>query len=249
MTQGIYCYIDKKNDNIIYIGKDSYINKSSRHKAHLSKKKYNEQQINRVLQNNPERYDYHILKEGDFSQDELNQFEIDLIKEYNPLFNFTDGGDGALGYHHTEEAKEKVRKAMIGKQHFRGKTHSEKAKKRMSLSKLGEKNPMKKKENRDKVSKTLKKKYENGEIIHPQRGKHLSDKTKKKLSKTQSKNHNTTGYYRVMKHKSKSCSQEFIWEYRWTNEFGKRQKLCSVDLKKLEKKVKENNLPWEKLNE
>ena len=38
MSCGIYCYIDKKTNNIIYIGKDSYIDKQIRNKDHLPQK-------------------------------------------------------------------------------------------------------------------------------------------------------------------------------------------------------------------
>ena len=157
MDKGIYCYIDKKNNSIIYIGKDSYINNNSRHKAHLSKYKYNEQQINRILQNNPNRYKYKILEKGQITEEQLNSLEKKYIKEYNPKFNFTKGGDGCLGYKHTEEAKNKIRKSMIGKQHFKGKHHSEKTKKILREKKLGENNPMKKEENKIKVSSSLRK--------------------------------------------------------------------------------------------
>ena len=33
MSKGIYAYIDKKDNNIVYVGKDSNIHKNKRHKA------------------------------------------------------------------------------------------------------------------------------------------------------------------------------------------------------------------------
>lgn len=61
MAKGIYCYIDKDNDKIVYVGKDSHIDKDQRHRQHFTPSAYNAQPINRVLQNNPNKYNYRIL--------------------------------------------------------------------------------------------------------------------------------------------------------------------------------------------
>lgn len=100
MSKGIYCYIDSYNNEIIYIGKDSNIDKDIRHKAHYHRNRYNDQPINRILQNNPSRYQYKKLWEIDSCTDNhLNQMEIYFINKYNTFknhnkFNFTSGGDG-----------------------------------------------------------------------------------------------------------------------------------------------------------
>ena len=49
MTRGIYTYVDKKSNEIVYIGKDSNIDTNERHKQHFQPSKYNEQPINRIL--------------------------------------------------------------------------------------------------------------------------------------------------------------------------------------------------------
>lgn len=136
MTCGIYCYIDLKNNSIIYIGKDSHINKNQRHKEHYKKSHYFKQQINKVLQNNPDRYKYKILKKGCFSQNLLNALEIIYIRKYNPLFNFTYGGEGVLGYKHSESTKQLL---------------SEIAKKQSAKPWLGKKLPL---DMREKISLT-----------------------------------------------------------------------------------------------
>lgn len=61
-----------------------------------------------------------------------------------------------------------------------------------------------------------------------------------------SKNYNTTGYYRVQKHKEKSCKQGFIWRYVYTdpNNWEKRKTICSVDINKLKEKVLAKGLEW-----
>lgn len=100
---GIYCYMDKDNDNaIVYIGKDSQINKGLRKRQHLQPSRRNQQPFNRVLQNNPNRYYYKVLSvynPYDKPNELLNTLEMCFIKHFNPKFNFTDGGDGIKGFH------------------------------------------------------------------------------------------------------------------------------------------------------
>lgn len=100
--KGIYQYKDLKTNEIVYIGKDSNIDKPyNRDSTHKSPAHYNDQSFNRALQNNPERYVYEIIYAGDFSSDMLNVLEINAISEFKllhngerPKFNYTDGGDG-----------------------------------------------------------------------------------------------------------------------------------------------------------
>lgn len=136
MSCGIYCYIDKKDDSIVYVGKDSNIDKEVRHKAHYASYRYNEQHINRVLQNNPNRYTYQVLAWNVTDNDTLSALETSYITHLKPMFNFTDGGDGLSGYNHTNESKEKISLATKGENNpFYGKNHSDKIKKQISKSK------------------------------------------------------------------------------------------------------------------
>lgn len=115
MAKGIYCYIDKKDNQIVYVGKDSNIHRNIRHKEHRQLSSYHKQVINRVLQNDINRYQYRILwMIDDCTTNHLNQMEIYFINKYNPRFNFTQGGDGINGYRHTTQAKEKISKAKLG---------------------------------------------------------------------------------------------------------------------------------------
>ena len=134
--KGIYQYIDLKTGNVVYVGKDSHIDKNKRHRAHLSPAYYDEQVINRVLQNNPERYEYEVIYAGNFDDDLLNVLEINTIADEQPKFNFTAGGDGVSGYRHTEEAKNKMSEAK------KRENLSEETKKKLSLANIGENNPM-----------------------------------------------------------------------------------------------------------
>src|SRR5574344_253484 len=123
---GIYCYIDKKDNKIVYIGKDSHIERNKRHKTHISPSHYDKQPFNRILQNNPNRYIYQVLVWNVKDQETLNALEIQYIRQLKPKFNFTDGGDGISGFRHSDETKEKISKSKIG---FK---HSEETKKKIS---------------------------------------------------------------------------------------------------------------------
>lgn len=74
------------------------------------------------------------------------------------------------------------------------------------------------------------------------KGKNLSEETKIKMSEAQ----NTSGYFRVTKHKDKNCKQGFYWVYSYY-EGDKRKRITSVDIEKLEQKVKAKGLKWRKL--
>lgn len=161
---GIYCYTDKLNNNeIVYIGKDSHINKQQRRKNHLAKSRYNDQPFNRIIQNNPNRYEYHVLCRGKADNELLNIFEKGYIETYQPRFNYGPGGDGRAGAKLTKEHKDKISKANKGKKvsketrekiskankgkpgYNKGKKVSKKTREKISKSRIGvytdEKNP------------------------------------------------------------------------------------------------------------
>ena len=100
------------------------------------------------------------------------------------------------------------------KSHNKGRTFSEETRKKLSESKTGEKNH--------------------------NYGKHLSEETKRNISKSK----NTTGFLFVTKDKSRSCKQGFFWKYQYRDANGKQKSIVSVDIKKLEQKVKAQGLPW-----
>ena len=115
--KGIYAYYDTIKEEIIYIGKDSYIDKKVRHTDHHCPSRYNTQQINRVLQNNPNRYVYKMIYECPPHLDDidLNGLEMQYIEALNPKFNFTKGGEGLNGHTHTPQSLQKMSEARKGK--------------------------------------------------------------------------------------------------------------------------------------
>ena len=213
--------------------------KNQRHGHHLAPSAYNAQPINRILQNNPDRYKYQVLWEiDDCTDNHLNQMEIFYIKKHDPKFNFTDGGDGISGYKHTEESKRKISEALKGENNPNyGKTLSKETRKKISETLKGENHQMYGKthseETKKKMSEALK-----GEN-NPMLGKKHSKEARKKISEAQ----NTTGFYRVYKQKDNHYKQGFIWRYQYFLD-SKRKSIKSVDLKKLEKKVKKEGLEW-----
>lgn len=188
MTVGIYCYKDSLNDDeIVYVGKDSSIDLNTRHKRHHYPSRYDDQVINRVLQSNPDRYSYHILKQGEWDEKLLNVIEILYVHRYSPKFNYTIGGDGIKGYKHSDESKQKISNSLKGhivseetreklRKHNLGKKHSMETLEKMSNLTKGNKNPSYRhdvpigeelfKENRNGVTyKQLCKKYDCSECL------------------------------------------------------------------------------------
>ena len=195
--KGIYQYTNLDTNDVIYIGKDSHIDRKNRYHAHKSQSKRNAQPINRVIQKNLDKYEYSVICEyPTLTDDELNYLEcIEIMKHkflYGaiPKLNFDVGGEGNTGFKHSNESKQLM-----------SKNHS---------------------------------KYWGG--------KELS--TNHRMN--QSCAHNSTGYFRVGKQKDNTCSQGFVWVYRW-RENGKTKKISRVNIESLKKEVINRGLEWSKL--
>lgn len=152
---GIYCYMDlKDNYKVIYVGKDSDIANNVRHNQHLKPSTYYLQKINQVIQNNPKRYQYKVIKQGNFTEYELNILEEHFIERYGTYinrkgfkndfgYNFTKGGDGVKGHSPTEETREKLSNALKGEKNPNyGITLTDEQKQRISEANSGKKNGM-----------------------------------------------------------------------------------------------------------
>ena len=106
-----------------------------RHKQHFQSSKHYAQPINRILQQNPNRYTYQVLVWNVDSQERLNALEIQYIRQLKPKFNFTDGGDGSSGFKHSEKTRKKMSENNKGENNpMYGKKHSEETKKKISES-------------------------------------------------------------------------------------------------------------------
>ena len=80
------------------------------------------------------------------SEERAKKLEIELIRHYKWMsisYNLTDGGDGWLGYHHSDVTKEKLSLLNSGENNpMYGKHLSEEAKQKLREQNLGELNPM-----------------------------------------------------------------------------------------------------------
>lgn len=99
-------------------------------------------------------------------------------------------------------------------------------------------------------------------INNPMYGKHHTIESIKKMSISStgkrhkeedkinmSRQKNSTGYYRVYKRINTKYKQGFIYAYQYYNDDNKRAVIQSVDINKLEEKVKSKGLPWYKLKD
>ena len=158
--KGIYAYVDTMDNSVVYIGKDSYIDKGKRRRDHIQPSNYNKQPFNRVLQNNLNRYEYkEVFVFDDITDTELNQLEMQQIALFNPKFNFTKGGEGCTGYKHSLASRRKISEGQKGSIPWnKGKTnvYSEETRLKMSEARKGKKHS---EETKKKMSMARTKKY------------------------------------------------------------------------------------------
>lgn len=222
---GIYGYLDKKKNQIVYIGQSNDI--YERHHQHMKSSRYDEQVINRILQNNPDRYKLVIIKaRSGFSKEDRDILEKHYIEFYNTFnddnkFNYTPGGDFSPTI--IPEIAKKISKANSGSNN-------------PMYGKVGEKHPMYGKHHTEETIEKIRK---------ANIGKKVSDKTQKKMSLSQG---NSTGYRRVYLCSSPRYKSGKIYKYQYYNDDGKRKVISSVNLEKLKEKVLKAGLPWEKIN-
>lgn len=234
MTCGIYL-IENKKTGQQYIGQSNNIER--RWREHLRcKDRKNSYIDNAIHKYGNEKFTLSIICELEKDDDLLNAMEEYYIWKYNTYkdknhYNLTPGGDFNPAI--LPEVRAKMSKALSGENHpmygkngeespFFGHKHTPKTKAKMSKANSGENNPM----------------Y----------GKKHTQESREKMSKAVSKARNTSGYYRVHKDKDSSCKQGFIWSYRYCED-GRQKRISSVDIKKLEKKVKAKDLEWIKFDE
>jgi hypothetical protein len=159
----VYLHRKKHNNEIYYVGMGNH---ESRAREIRGRSEYWTRVFN--------KYDRNIeIVAKDISLEDARELEMFLIEEIglDNLCNHTLGGEGFFGVKHTQEAKEKMRKANIGKK------LSECTKKKISEKLKGHPNYLKKqtKEAREKISIATK-------------GRKVKDKAKKIISKKHKQN-------------------------------------------------------------
>ena len=158
MNKGIYKITNLKN-NKFYIGSTqrTFSKRWNDHKSLLKSNKHH----SIILQRSWNKYGedsflFEILEEIDENIIEREQYYLDLLK---PKYNVSPTAQSCKGIKKTKQQKDTLSKRMIGK--FAGEKHHRFGKKVN-------------KETSDKISKTLKRKYKSGEIIHPMLGTKMS---------------------------------------------------------------------------
>lgn len=205
MEENSYCVYGHKNkiNGKWYIGQTVYGDNPERRWGKDGRRyDRNPKFANGIQKYGWDNFEHIILKEN-LTKEEADYWEKYYIEYYNAKengYNLTEGGEGNVGYAHSEETKRKISEAQKGKHpseeakekmseaqkgeknHNYGKHHTEETRKKISEAMKGENNPNYGKhiseETKRKMSEALK-----GEK-HPFYGKHLTEETKRKMSET-----------------------------------------------------------------
>jgi group I intron endonuclease len=181
---GIYCLTNKIN-NKSYIGKSNNLRERIGIHRNSSRRKKNDCYIKRAIRKYGwENFDVFILHTQDkYNNGELLEIETNLIKTINTLvpngYNILESSTGCNGYHHTAEAKEKIKNSSSGRR------HTDEAKRLLSLSHIGSKNPMYGKQMSEETKLRISK-SSSGEKNHFF-GKTHSEETKRKMREMRAK--------------------------------------------------------------
>lgn len=165
------------------------------------------------------------------------------------------------GKKRSEETRKKLSEALkgkyVGKNHWMygkkgedsvryGKKHSEETKKIISEKTSGKNNPNYGKRGKDAIWYGRRHTEEAKQKIRESK---LGTKYEFERIVQMSKESTTTGYFRVSKQVKKDSVQGFIYRYKYRDENDKKKSISSVDIEKLEQKVKDKNLLWINFNE
>lgn len=245
MTCGIY-KITRKDTGQMYVGLSEDI--ENRYHQHANGNNIKSSRIDRAMvKYRADKFDLEIIEELPNDRALLMEREAYWVAHYNTYeddfhYNLTPGGDfspmkipeiaakisGENNPMKNPEVAAKVSKANSGENHpLFGRKHSQETKEKISKALSGR-----------KCSREAKARMSKAHL-----GKKLSDEQKISISKTT----NTSGYYRVLKNKNKKLKQGFTWAYNYYED-GKRKSIYSVDIKKLEEKVRAKGLKWLKFD-
>ena len=114
----VYTYVDPRNDEPFYVGKGF----GFRYKRHLKPYASNKHVKNRIKAIRLAGFEPNIVRFYTFSEREAFDLECALISAYGrrdlgtgSLCNYTNGGDGCsgrVGMKHSQETKDRIRKAL-----------------------------------------------------------------------------------------------------------------------------------------
>lgn len=133
----------------------------------------------------------HDIISINLSEDLAKEIEILLIDKYKTTdtrfgYNLTLGGDGILGYHHSEETKQKIKNSNVGKHSHK---MSEESKTKISIALKGRPKPPRTEEHIKKLGDAIRGRkfgprpdYVKKAIGDANRGRVMSDEQKIKLS-------------------------------------------------------------------
>ena len=233
---GIYM-VENRNTGQRYIGQSIHI--YQRWKEHTNFPNMSMRIDRAIKKHGADNFNLKVICELEQDDDLLNEMEKYYIWKFNTYqdknhYNQTPGGD-----FNPMKVPEIAKKNSEAK---KGKKPSEEIKKKMSEAKSGENNPMFGEKHSEEARKKMSK-AQSGEN-HPMYNKKHSEDAMRKISRAQ----NTTGFFRVSKSKAPTCKQRFIYKYLYY-ENGKQRSIYSVDIKKLERKVKAKGLEWFKLDD
>lgn len=177
-----YIYLHRRLDNneVFYVGRGTVSHKSSgNHHKNTFRRAYVKHTHNKHWLRITEKTPWIVeIIEDNLSWEKSLEMEIHYIKLYGRkninegcLVNFTNGGEGTLGFKPSELSKETQRKRMLSEQNPMKKNIN----KQNQTIRMKNNNPMKNSQTKQKVSDTHKLLWSDGTNNHPRKNKPRED--------------------------------------------------------------------------
>ena len=253
MTIGIYSITNNKTGQM-YIGQGIHIEK--RINEHINKGN-NYMYIDRAISKHGlKNFDINIIEDFDkntpFLNEVLNDSEVYFIQAYNTFknpkhYNLTPGGQGTNIDFHTLDSMKEMSRAKTNTGFFRLTKYPRKQIKQGFEYRyqyyINKKRHAIVSKNLETVKNKVIKKGLPWLIINKKLAfKTIQEENSKKNTELDYRN-NATGFYRVGINYVNDAKQGFRYYYSYI-ENKKRKGITSVDIEKLEQKVKKQGLPW-----
>ena len=231
-----YVYkITNQINNKSYIGISIHEPEKGRIRDHLSG--HGNLIISRAVKKyGSEVFTYEILKSNIFPE-LLPDFEIAYIKKHKTIvplgYNLTLGGEGTLGFKHSDESKQKMSESHKGRPApNKGKKHSEEARRKMSEANKGRTPPNKGKKHSEETKRKIGE-ANKGKPSHF-KGKKHSAKARRKLSESHKGRKASAETKQKMSESHKGENNHF---YGKTMPEENRRKISETKKKALEKRL------------